>query len=29
VKPPEVVADRIAALAVDGFEAGHWERVVA
>lgn len=29
VKPPEVVADRIAALAVDGFEAGHWERVEA
>jgi NAD(P)-dependent dehydrogenase (short-subunit alcohol dehydrogenase family) len=29
VKPPEVVADRIAALAIDGFETGHWERVAA
>ncbi|ONF97530.1 SDR family NAD(P)-dependent oxidoreductase [Sphingomonas jeddahensis] len=27
VKPPEVVAARVAALAVGGFEAGHWERV--
>lgn len=27
VKPPEVVAARIAELAVDGFETGHWERV--
>jgi short-subunit dehydrogenase len=27
VKAPEVVAERIAALAVDGFEAGHFERV--
>ncbi|TPG43717.1 SDR family NAD(P)-dependent oxidoreductase [Sphingomonas koreensis] len=27
VKPPEVVADRIAALAIDGFEVGHLERV--
>lgn len=27
VKPPEVVADRIAALAIAGFEAGHRERV--
>lgn len=27
VKEPQVVADRIAALAVDGFEAGHFERV--
>jgi len=29
VKPPEVVAARIAALAVDGFKAGHFERVEA
>lgn len=27
VKPPEVVANRIAALAIAGFAAGHWERV--
>lgn len=27
VKPPEAVADRIAALAIAGFESGHWERV--
>ena len=27
VKPPETVAARIAALAIDGFEAGHVERV--
>jgi short-subunit dehydrogenase len=27
VKPPQVVADRIVALAVDGFETGHRERV--
>jgi NAD(P)-dependent dehydrogenase (short-subunit alcohol dehydrogenase family) len=27
VKAPEVVADRIAALAVSGFDAGHFERV--
>jgi NAD(P)-dependent dehydrogenase (short-subunit alcohol dehydrogenase family) len=27
VKPPEVVADRIAALAASGFEAGHFERI--
>lgn len=27
VKPPETVADRIVALAVDGFEVGHFERV--
>ena len=27
VKPPEAVADRIAALAISGFETGHWERV--
>ncbi|KKI18225.1 SDR family NAD(P)-dependent oxidoreductase [Sphingomonas sp. Ag1] len=27
VKSPEVVAARIAELAVDGFETGHWERV--
>ncbi len=27
VKPPEAVADRIAALAIAGFETGHWERV--
>ncbi|MDT8757989.1 SDR family NAD(P)-dependent oxidoreductase [Sphingomonas psychrotolerans] len=27
VKPPEVVAERIVALAVDGFETGHFERV--
>jgi NAD(P)-dependent dehydrogenase (short-subunit alcohol dehydrogenase family) len=29
VKPPEVVARRIAALAIAGFDAGHWERVEA
>lgn len=29
VKPPETVADRIVALAVDGFAAGHRERVDA
>jgi short-subunit dehydrogenase len=29
VKPPEVVASRIAALAITGFDAGHWERVEA
>jgi len=29
VKPPETVADRIAALAVQGFEANHFERVAA
>ena len=29
VKPPEVVADRIAALAVEGFAAGHFARVEA
>ncbi len=27
VKDPQVVADRIVALAIDGFEAGHFERV--
>lgn len=27
VKPPEAVADRIAALATSGFDAGHFERV--
>lgn len=27
VKDPQVVADRIVALAVDGFDEGHWERV--
>ncbi|KQM65011.1 oxidoreductase [Sphingomonas sp. Leaf17] len=27
VKEPQVVADRIVALAIDGFEAGHFERV--
>ena len=27
VKPPETVATRIAALAVEGFAAGHFERV--
>jgi short-subunit dehydrogenase len=27
VKPPEVVAERIAALAIEGFETGHFERV--
>ena len=27
VKPPEVVADRVTALAVNGFDVGHWERV--
>ena len=27
VKPPEMVAERIAALAVSGFETGHFERV--
>ena len=27
LKGPEVVAERIAALAIDGFEAGHFERV--
>ncbi|MDP5278510.1 SDR family NAD(P)-dependent oxidoreductase [Sphingomonas sp. DG1-23] len=27
VKPPEVVAERIAALSVSGFETGHFERV--
>ena len=27
VKPPETVANRIVTLAVDGFEAGHFERV--
>ena len=27
VKDPQVVADRIVALAVDGFEPGHFERV--
>jgi NAD(P)-dependent dehydrogenase (short-subunit alcohol dehydrogenase family) len=27
VKPPEVVAERIAALAIAGFETGHFERV--
>jgi short-subunit dehydrogenase len=27
VKPPEVVADRVTALAMNGFDAGHWERV--
>lgn len=29
VKPPEAVAARIAALAVEGFDAGHFERVEA
>ena len=29
VKPPETVADRIVALAIAGFEAGHFERVEA
>ena len=29
VKEPQVVAERIATLAVDGFEAGHFERVSA
>ena len=29
VKPPETVAARIVALACDGFEAGHFERVEA
>ena len=28
VKPPEVVAERLVALAVEGFETGHYERVV-
>ena len=27
VKAPEIVAERITALAVEGFEPGHWERV--
>lgn len=27
VKPPEVIADRITALAISGFETGHFERV--
>jgi NAD(P)-dependent dehydrogenase (short-subunit alcohol dehydrogenase family) len=27
VKDPQVVADRIVALAIDGFDEGHWERV--
>jgi hypothetical protein len=27
VKDPQVVADRIVALAIDGFEPGHFERV--
>ena len=27
VKDPQVVADRIVALAIEGFEAGHFERV--
>ncbi|OWK32998.1 SDR family NAD(P)-dependent oxidoreductase [Sphingomonas mucosissima] len=27
VKPPEVVADHITALVLNGFETGHWERV--
>ena len=27
VKPPKAVAARIAALAIDGFEPGHFERI--
>ena len=29
VKPPETVAERIVALAISGFETGHFERVEA